>query len=303
MNGARAGRVVVVGSVNVDHVFRLDALPAPGETVLALDSLRTGGGKGGNQACAASRWGAATSFVGSVGRDEDGEAAEADLRRWEVELTGLSRSGAATGRALILVDRAGENSIVVSPGANATLTPEEVTAALGRLGLGVADVVLTCGEVPTEVVAAAARSTSGTGTLHVHNVAPARAEDAAAAPRALLVLNEVELAQVTPGAGPDPVTGLVRLARGRPGAVLTRGGAGAVVFAGEEVAEVAAPRAEVVDTTGAGDTFCGVLAAELAAGHPLVDSVRSAVLAGSYAVTGLGARGALPRRDELVPDP
>jgi len=288
----------VVGSVNVDHVFRLDELPAPGETVLALDFMRTGGGKGGNQACAASRWGAGTAFVGAVGRDADGEAAEADLRHWGVDLSALGRAEAATGRAIILVNRAGENSIVVSPGANATLAEADVTASLERLGLEGQDVVLTSGEVSAGVVAAAARSCVTTGTLHVHNVAPARAEDVTATTSSLLVLNEVELAQVAPSPG-DPLDGLRRLAEGRPGAVLTRGGEGAVVVQAEEVTVVEAPRTEVVDTTGAGDTFCGVLAAELASGRSLVDSARAAVLAGSYAVTGLGARGALPRRTDL----
>lgn len=296
---AHQARVVVVGSVNVDHVFRLEQLPAPGETVLALDSMRTGGGKGGNQACAASRWGARTAFVGSVGRDDDGVAAEQDLRHWGVDLSALGRADAATGRAIILVDRAGENSIVVSPGANATLSPDDVTVSLERLGLGAADVVLTSGEVSAGVVAAAARSCIATGTLHVHNVAPARAEDVTTAATSLLVLNEVELAQVVPSPG-DPLDGLRRLAEGRPGAVLTRGGQGAVVVQDENVTVVEAPQTEVVDTTGAGDTFCGVLAAELASGRSLADSARAAVLAGSHAVTGVGARGALPRRADLL---
>jgi len=296
--GTAGGRVVVVGTVNVDDVFECPALPRPGETVLALSTTRHQGGKGGNQAAAAARWGARTCLVALVGEDEDGAAAVADLRSWAVDTTEVGAVDLPTGRALILLDQAGENSIVVASGANGALDADRATAALTRLGLTAGDVVLTNGEVAAEVVAAAANAAGTVGARHVHNLAPARAADLPVTTGSVLVLNEVELSQATGEADTD--AGLRTLLTGRPGVVLTVGARGAVVATPAGDVEVPAEPTEVVDTTGAGDAFCGALAAELVAGSDLAAAVRLAVRAGSYAVTGAGARGALAARGDVA---
>ena len=300
MNGPSdggSGRVVVVGTVNVDDVFQCSTLPVPGETVLALSTARHQGGKGANQAAAAARWGAPTSLVALVGHDPDGDDAVADLESWGVGTDEVRSVDLPTGRALILLDRAGENSIVVASGANGALDAERAASALTRLELTPDDVVLTSAEVTAEVVAAAADAAKQVGARHVHNLAPARDADLAATTGSLLVLNEVELAQVTGMA--DTEAGVRRLLAGRPGVVLTLGGRGAVAATPEEDIAVPASPTEVVDTTGAGDAFCGALSAELVAGSDLGTAVRLAVRAGSYAVTGAGARGALARRADV----
>ena len=302
----RQGRVVVVGTVNVDDVFELAALPLPGETVLARGTARHQGGKGANQASAAARWGAPTSLVALVGTDEDGASAVADLRDGGVDTTEVGTVERPTGRALILLDEAGENSIVVASGANGALDGARAAAALTRLAVTPDDVVLTNGEVTAEVVAAAARAAVDSGALHVHNLAPARTDDLAATAASLLVLNEVELGQATGGpdgqAAAETDAALARLLPGRPGVVLTLGPRGAVAATTAGHTAVPAAPTRAVDTTGAGDAFCGALAAELAAGIDLVVAVRLAVRAGSYAVTGAGARGALARRGDVADD-
>ncbi|MFJ9697548.1 ribokinase [Kitasatospora sp. NPDC101183] len=300
-----AGRVIVVGSVNADRILRCPVLPAPGETVLATDAAHGFGGKGANQAVAAARLGAATHLVARIGRDAEGRAALADLHGAQVE-TGavLVHPDAPTGQAIVLVDPAGENSIVVLPGANAHLTPEDVGDALARLHLLPVDVVLTSNEVPEECVRAVAAAlppadSAGRATRWVHNAAPAGAlpEPGPDGRRPLLVVNAVEARQLT-GAG-DATTAALALAERAEGVVVTLGGEGALVAAGGAPMELPAPAVRVVDTTGAGDVFCGALAAGLARGEVLPEAAAGAVAAGAFAVTALGARGALPRPGDV----
>ncbi|MFJ2868338.1 ribokinase [Kitasatospora sp. NPDC087314] len=297
-----AGRVVVIGSVNTDRILRCPVLPTPGETVLATAAARGFGGKGANQAVAAARMGAATHLVAKVGTDADGEAALTDLRSAEVE-TGavLTHPDAPTGQAIVMVDPAGENSIVVVPGANARLTAAEVTAALAHLRLLPVDVLLTSGEVPEECIHATAAALPADGTRWVHNAAPAGAlpDTGPTGRRPLVVANAVEASQLT---GTRTVEEAAQaLAHRADGAVLTLGGEGALVAADGRLTRLPAPAVQVVDTTGAGDVFCGALAAELARGTSLPDAAATAVAAGAFAVTALGARGALPRPSDLGP--
>ncbi|MFE7532263.1 ribokinase [Kitasatospora sp. NPDC057542] len=298
------GRVVVIGSVNTDHILRCPVLPSPGETVLATAATRGFGGKGANQAVAAALIGATTHLVAKVGRDAEGEAARADLHGAQVE-TGavLTHPEAPTGQAIVMVDPSGENSIVVVPGANAHLTPEEVTAALTRLHLLPVDVVLTSNEVPEECIRATAAALPAAGrsggTRWLHNAAPAGTLPGAGPTgrRPLIVANAVEARQLT---GAADVTEAARALAGRAeGAVVTLGGEGALVVVDGTPTRLPAPAVRVVDTTGAGDVFCGALAAGLARGAGLPDAAATAVAAGAFAVTGLGARGALPRPTDL----
>ncbi|MFJ2581994.1 ribokinase [Kitasatospora aureofaciens] len=306
------GRVVVIGSVNVDRILRCPMLPSPGETVLAMDATQGFGGKGANQAVAAARMGAATQLVAKVGADADGRAALADLRNADVD-TGavLTDPAAPTGQAIVMVDPDGENSIVVVPGANACLTAAEVTAALAAVRLLPRDVVLTSGEIPEECVRATAAALPAHGTRWVHNAAPAGTlpDTRSTGRRPLVVVNAVEARQLTGTATvteaahaltnitdlPNPTN----LAALTDGTVITLGGEGALVVADGRVTRLPAPAVTVVDTTGAGDVFCGALAAELARDTPLPEAVAVAVAAGAFAVTALGARGALPRPTDL----
>ncbi|MEE1783599.1 ribokinase [Streptomyces sp. SP17BM10] len=296
-----AGRVIVIGSVNIDRILSCPVLPAPGETVLAADATQGFGGKGANQAVAAARMGVATHLVAKLGADADGRAALADLRSAGVETAALLTDAAApTGQAIVMVDPAGENSIVVVPGANARLTAAEVTAALGAARLLPRDVVLTGGEVPEECVRATAAALPAEGTRWVHNAAPAGTLPAPGPTgrRPLVVVNAVEARQLT---GAASVTGAADALAGlADGAVITLGGEGALVIDGDgRATPLPAPAVTVVDTTGAGDVFCGALSAELARGAALPEAAAVAVAAGAFAVTALGARGALPRPTDL----
>src|SRR5687768_11738256 len=185
-------RVIVVGSVNVDLVARVERLPAAGETVTGAAFSRHHGGKGGNQAVAAARLGVPTAFVGAVGDDDLGTVAREALEAEGVDLGELATVSGPSGVAVIIVDARGENVIAVASGANAALTPESVRGALGRLGVSRGDVVLAGCEVPIPAVRAALRAGSEAGSTTILNPAPATGID-----RSLLDLADV----VTPNRG------------------------------------------------------------------------------------------------------
>ncbi|GHF81084.1 ribokinase [Kitasatospora xanthocidica] len=298
------GRVVVIGSVTTDRILRCPALPSPGGTVLADAAAQGFGGKGANQAVAAGQMGAATHLVAKIGRDAEGEAALADLRGAEVETGAVhTHPDAPTGQTIVLVDPAGENIVVVVPGANAYLTPEEVTAALARLHLLPVDVVLTSNEVPAECIRATAaalpaQGPSG-GTRWLHDTAPAGAlpGPGPTGRRPLVVANAAEAHRLTGVA--DVTAAALALADRAEGVVITLGGEGALVAADGRSHRLPAPAVRVVDTAGAGDVFRGALAAELARGAELPAAAATAVAAGAFAVTAPGARGALPRPTDL----
>jgi ribokinase len=281
--------IAVVGSVNLDVVVAVPRLPGPGETVVGGDRRELPGGKGANQAVAAARLGSAVAFVGRVGADVAGRRLRADLLAEGVDVTHLREDAdAPSGMALIGVEEGGENAIVVSPGANGRVGPADVEAARGLLaGAGV---VLLQHEIPPAAVAAA---TAAAGGRVVLNPAPARE---LAGPADVLVPNRGELARLAgPGA---PAEAAARL--GLPAVVVTLGADGALVVAdGARAEPVAAPEVRVVDTTGAGDAFCGALADALDRGAELVEAARRAVVAAALSVTGEGARGGLPSRAEV----
>ncbi|MBN9756986.1 Ribokinase [Pseudonocardia sp. Ae406_Ps2] len=271
-------RVLVVGSLNADLVVRTERFPGPGETVAGEDLTVGPGGKGANQAVAAARLGAGAGvgvgMVGAIGDDDHGRtvrdavaAAGADVDRVAV------RAGTATGTAVITVDAAGDNTIVVSPGANATLGPEDLPA------FDDVAVLTLCLEIPTPTVLAAARAARAAGTTVLLNLSPY----APVPPELLdatdvLVVNEHEAALL----GEHPV----------PRSVVTRGAAGCEVHDADRdtVSTVEAMRVEPVDTTGSGDAFLAAVAVRLAAGDDLVDAARYAVRAGALAVTVAGAQ-------------
>jgi ribokinase len=284
-------RVVVVGSINADLVVVAERLPGPGETVSGGRFARHGGGKGANQAVAAARLGASVAMVGAVGADELGDAALRELQEEGIDVSGVQRlDDAATGVALIVVDGAGENQIALAAGANGALAPEHVPALDGG------GVLLLGFEVPDAVVVAAARAAAGWTVIL--NPAPPReipAEILRAHP--IVTPNAHEAARLTGEGDPEAAARALRERTGAP-VVITLGGDGVLVLH-HDVERIPAPEVDVVDTTGAGDTFNGALAAELAAGRPLREAAAFAVAAAARSTTGEGARGGMPRREDV----
>ncbi|MEU4422595.1 ribokinase [Actinoplanes sp. NPDC024001] len=287
-------RIVVAGSANMDLVGLAPRLPLPGETVLGDDFVMAPGGKGSNQAIAAARAGGATTFLGAIGSDSFGVTLGARLTAAEVDTRWVRTSYGSSGVAVIMVDRDGENSILVSPGANRTfvdLTTDE------RKVIAEADVLLCQQEIPMATVHAALRAGRAAGTRTILNAAPAMdLPDGLLDEVDLLVVNEIEARAITGRAEPD-MSALLALV---PRVVLTLSGAGAR-FADREGRDEHVPafRVEVADTTAAGDAFTGALAVAWGEGRDLVDAVRWANAAGAVCVRKVGASGALPERAEI----
>ncbi|MGH3321062.1 MAG: ribokinase [Streptosporangiaceae bacterium] len=301
----RAGRVVVVGSINADLVVRVEHHPRPGETVLGGDVHRYPGGKGDNQAVAAARLGADVAFVGCVGSDEAGGMLAANLRDAGVDPRTLRvDDGAPSGVALIDVEAAGENTIVVSPGANMRVAPGHVDAAFDALG-DVAVACLQC-ELPPETVHHAARAAAGRGVRVVLNAAPPMPLEADVLSVCdPLVVNVHEAAYLLGGSVREGDGGAERTVerlrrRGPRSVVVTLGKGGAVGHDRRGVFRLPAPAVEALDTTGAGDAFTGALAARLAEGSDLREATAFAVKVGAAAVRAHGAQGSFPTRDEIA---
>ena len=286
--------VVVVGSANVDLVLPVQRIPRPGETVLAGVMTRGPGGKGANQAVASARAGARTALVVSLGDDDGGALLRDALGSSGVDLSLVSASDAPTGTAIITVDERGENSIVVAPGANGELTLSESALT----AIGAARIVLSQLEIPFSTVQAAAAASE----YFILNAAPAaQLPDELLAEVDLLVVNETEAEAI---AGADRFALLKKV----PAAVVTLGGAGAVVLTrGHDEIAVPGVPVDVVDTTAAGDTFCGVLAATLSAvsaidsitARDLTNAVRRANVAASLSVQVAGAISSVPHGDAI----
>jgi len=298
-----SGQVVVVGSINVDLVVRVDCLPRAGETVVGRTLERHGGGKGANQAVAAARAGAEVRFMGAVGEDDFAEQALEELRREKIDVSAVVRnSETSTGVACIVVDADGENQIAVASGANAELEPSAVKRWLGELNLSEATVCLLNFEIPDPPLVAAARHAAASGVKRILvNPAPARALSQALLELGpILTPNAGELKAISGGGDRFPEAPAQKLST-RSGApvVVTLGAQGALLVSGDDSSEMTAPPTEAVDTTGAGDAFNGALAAALAQGYDLTEAVRRAVLAGSCSVAAHGARSGMPSRAEI----
>ncbi|RBY82742.1 ribokinase [Blastococcus sp. TF02A-26] len=294
--------VTVVGSLNEDVLITVDRLPGRGETVIGSASSTAPGGKGANQAAAAGRLGPGVHMVGRVGDDPAGARMQAALAECRVNVSRVQRTpGIPTGTATIPVEAGtGENLIVVVPGANAVLTPEDVDVPPVQR----ADVLLLQLEVPMETVTAAARLSGGTVVLNPAPPAPLPAELLERVD--VLVPNEHELAALAgvpdTERSPREVATLARDLVGAGTAVaVTLGARGAVVVPADGGAPLlqAPPRVTPVDTTGAGDCFCGALCQALARGQELAEAVRYAVTAAALSTTGAGARGALPANRDV----
>jgi ribokinase len=295
-------RVLVVGAVNVDLVVHTDRLPGPGETVVGPGVARHGGGKGANAAVAAARAGAEVRYCGAVGADDTGTGALADLRAEGIDVTDVAvLEDVATGTALIVVDGRGENQIAVGAGANAAVEPAAVRAAVARSAEW-AGCVLVSTEIPPEAVAAAVETTVAHGLACVLNPAPVAAGLVDLLRLGPVVTpNRSELRDLyalveegTAGSVAEMATAVAALTGAS--VVVTLGGDGVLIVDPERgVTALPAPPADVRDTTGAGDTFNGVLAAALAAGAAVPEAVARGVAAASLSVGTVGARAGMPR--------
>ena len=285
----------------MDIVVAVPRHPRPGETIIGADSFRTPGGKGANQAVAAARLGQRVAMVGRVGEDDAGRTLRAALNDYGVDYAAVvETTETPTGIALITVDPNGENIIVVSSGANARVGAADVKAAAPLVER--AAVVLLQLEIPLEASIEAATLATGTVIL---NPAPAptdRLPLELLAAVDVLVPNRSELAELAGVPAPGSLAAVERLARSIEGpraVVVTLGAEGALLVERGSSTHVAAPTVEAVDTTGAGDCFCGALADALARETPLEDAVRFAVRAAAVSTTRPGAQASMPGRDEV----
>ncbi|MFJ8894420.1 ribokinase [Leifsonia sp. NPDC102414] len=288
--------ILIVGSLNADLVVRTDRFPGPGETVRGSELATLPGGKGANQAAAAALLGGDVRMLGAVGADAHGELLTGSLRRAGADVDGVRLiDGVATGTAMITVNADGENTIVVSPGANDRLTADDVRgsdAFSGRAVLGL------CLEIDTSVVLAAAQRAGADGATVLLNLSPyAEVPEELLAATDVLLVNEHEASTLL-GVDVESVDAAEvasRLSgRGIRRAVVTRGSEGALVFDDGESATVPAVPVTAVDTTGCGDAFMGALALRLAAGDALVQAAAFAAAVGAYAATGHGAQSSYP---------
>ena len=289
-----APRIVVAGSANMDLVGLAPRLPQPGETVLGDEFVMMAGGKGANQAIAAARAGGHAVFLGAIGSDAFGVTIKARLNASGVDTGNLRTSYGSSGVAVIMVDRAGENSILVSPGANNTFAG--LSAAEAAV-IAESDVLLCQQEIPTDTVVAAGRAARTGGTRMILNAAPARELPPELLEVVdLLVVNEGEAVAITGTPEPD-LPALLELV---PRVVLTLGGNGSW-YADRDGRDERIPAfpVDVVDTTAAGDAFTGALAVAWGEGRDLIAAVRWASAAGAACVRTVGASNSLPARADI----
>ena len=276
--------VVVVGSANLDLVARTTRLPKPGETVTGSHFFEACGGKGVNQAIAAARAGAKTAFIGALGNDHAGEILLTALKNDQVDISAVRRVSAPTGRALIGVGDDGENLIIVIPGANHAITVDDLEKNLALISQ--AKVLLCQLEVKLDVVQRAFEI-AGSSTVRILNPAPAQTLS-----NSLLGVIDI----VTPNEHEVELLGGVSKLQslGVKTVIVTQGEKGAMVVDETGARQVDPFKVTPVDTTGAGDAFCGMLAARLATGESMSVALRAAVIAGALATQTEGAVPSLP---------
>lgn len=299
-----AGRILVVGSINMDLVVRCPHMPAPGETVIGGGFVTSPGGKGANQAVAAARLGAHCSMLGRVGMDSFGQSLLKGMIEDGVDCTSvLVTEGAPSGIAMVLVDSRGENSIVVAGGANQLLTPDDVFAC--EQEFAAADVVVLQLELPMPTVRAAIEVARRNNCKVVLDPAPMPKCLASTICEVDIITPNVTEAEMLTGTKTgeeraDMNIALDLIARGAKAAVLKLGSRGSmVVTADGQMARVGAYNVDIVDTTAAGDAFTAALAVCVAQGMELTAAAKFANAAGALACTHLGAQSAMPTRDEV----
>ncbi|MFD7306556.1 MULTISPECIES: ribokinase [Streptomyces] len=293
--------LLVVGSANADLVIGVERRPGPGETVLGSDLAVHPGGKGGNQAVAAARLGARTALLARVGDDAHGRLLLDAQRAAGVDTVGVLVGGAPTGVALITVDPSGDNSIVVSPGANGRLTPDDIRAAVSLFHAS--RVVSAQLEIPLETVVEVVRNLPPDSRFVLNPSPPRPLPTEVLAACDPLIVNEHEakvlLGDARVSEEPEDWARLL-LAKGPRSVVVTLGAAGALVASSDGVARVPSVKVEAVDTTGAGDAFTAALAWRLGTGEPLAEAAAYAARVGAVAVTRAGAQESYPTAAEVA---
>lgn len=294
--------ITVFGSINMDLIATVERLPQPGETVAGRSFQTAPGGKGANQALAARRAGAPTRMAGAVGRDAFAEPALALLREAGVDCCDIAAADGPTGIASILVDQGGENVIAVVPGANGALRAEEGEAAVNRLATG--DTLLLQFEIAPAAVIAALDAARRRAVRTILNVAPLIDRAADIAPAAdVIVANETEFDLLVEARSTNPAEreAAMRAFVDRTGRsiVVTLGAQGVVAVDDGVLIRAAGLVIEPIDTVGAGDTFCGYLAAGLDAGLGLSEALARAAAAGSLACLAAGAQPSIPTADRV----
>ncbi len=295
--------IVVVGSSNTDLIIKTGRIPAPGETIIGGEFITAAGGKGANQAVAAARLGATVSFVARVGKDDFGRRATDNFKREGMDTRFVYSDGSApSGIAIIIVDKKGENSIVVASGANATLSPSDVDRAMPAIRK--AGILLMQLETPLDTVIHAAAAAHEAGVPVILNPAPARK-----LPQKLLKCityltpNESEAALLTGVTVTNENTareaGELLRRQGVKTVIVTMGSRGALIISDGIVQRVATKKIKAVDTTAAGDAFNGALAVALLSGQKLENAVRFANHAGALSAMKMGAHPSLPTAEEV----
>ena len=295
--------VFVLGSINLDAVARVTDLPRPGETVAGLSLELFPGGKGANQAVAAARMGAPTRLMGAVGKDDSGPGIKAKLAGYGVQVADVAElTGIPTGQAHVWVGSSGENMIVVTGGANSALTPAHVAAT----PIEGQRVLLSQLESPVAAIEALFRAGAAKGSLRILNAAPALPQGAALfAHTDILIVNQTELATyaklTTEPVKLEEVSRAARKLMSRPDqiVIVTLGSAGVATVRRDEAFLVEGKKVKALDTTGAGDCFCGALAAGLAAAMDLREAVELANAAAALSVQKSGAAPSMPSRREV----
>ncbi|WP_240612924.1 ribokinase [Chitinophaga parva] len=303
-NAGPLAKVLVVGSSNTDMVVKTERLPAAGETLLGGAFFMNAGGKGANQAVAAARLGASVTFIGKTGNDVFGEQTRQLLSKEGIDTRHLLTDPVLpSGVALITVNAAGENCIVVASGANGNLMPEDMPDI--RTVLEACDIVVLQLEIPLETVIYVAKEASRMGKKVILNPAPARVLPPGLLPFVFLITpNETE-AQVISGIDTAGEEGVLAAARkladmGSEHVIITRGGKGALIYSGGVFEWIAPVPVKAVDTTAAGDVFTGALAVRLAEGSSLLSAALFAASAAAISVTRQGALTSAPYREEIA---
>ena len=300
MNTSR--KILVIGSSNTDMTVKSAKLPAPGETVMGGLFHMGPGGKGANQAVAARRLGGDVTFICKVGRDIFGDNSLAGYEREGIDTSYVMRSDSASGTALILVDGSGENVISVAPGANADITPEDIR--------GVADVIAASDylilqlEIPVDAVLEAAKIAHEAGVYVILNPAPAcKLPGEIFRYISLMTPNQTEtsiLSGMEVDSGESLLKAVAELrAMGVGEFVVTLGSRGSLVISGDKHEFVPAKKVHAVDTTAAGDTFCGAVCVALSEGRTLREAAEFATCASALTVQKMGAQDSIPYRTDI----
>jgi ribokinase len=291
--------IYVAGSLAVDYVVRVERFPAPGETTLGTQFVATPGGKGANQALAARRAGSDVRFLGKTGCDHQASLATSLLKDSGVDLSSMVQSSKPTGVAVIHVDDRGENAISVVPGANYDLSPDECHSFIGAAGDS--STLLLQQEISGATIKALLQIARARGMTSILNIAPYRNDLAYLAPLAdVLVANKTEFEALTGSTG-EQIESAMRswhTAQGKT-LVVTLGSDGVKFIHRGSFGSAMAEEIEPVDTVGAGDTFCGYLAAGIDQKLDFVSSIKRAVTAASLACLAAGAQEAIPRVEDV----